>query len=49
MPLMLVGLSPGIWHVARGLITRTAVRRLVVISQLRWVPVLWHVLPEQPN
>ena len=40
MPLMLVGLSPGIWRVARGLTTRTAVRRLVVISQLCYVPVL---------
>ena len=41
--------EPG--HLARGggLITRTAVRRLVVISQLCYVPVLWHVLPEQPN
>ena len=37
---MLVGLSPGIWRVARGLTTRTAVRRLVVISQLCYVPVL---------
>ena len=30
-----------------GLITRTAVRRLVVISQLCYVPVLWHLLSEQ--
>ena len=52
MPLVLVGLSPDIWPVAGGeggLITRTAVRRLVVINQLRWVPALWHVLPEQPS